>query len=317
MRFYQYALYRILSLIVQILGALAVVFVLFNLLPDPIAASGFAFWHDPNAAEKIKKLRHEWRLDRSVFAQYYLFVYDLAVHHTMGKGWTLGQGGRVEDVIIPDFFISLQIFGTGFLLMSALSTVLAIYSAVKWRTQTDSILSQLFSFFYSVPSYVLAVILLFYFPEYGFRTWTAGTEYNLSEFIGSAFTPILVVIFAYSGFLFRQIRLIMIETLGQKYIVTARAKGLKERSVIIKHALRNALPRVLTSIAISFPLVLSGSIVLEVIFGIPGLGMRMVEKTELFDWSIIRGATLLYAFLVGVVMLVFDLLSWKVDPRRF
>ncbi|MGA8634454.1 MAG: ABC transporter permease, partial [Candidatus Dormiibacterota bacterium] len=216
--------------------------------------------------------------------------------------------------------VSAELGGTALLITIGLGTTFGVLAALRQNTWVDYTLTSIAVVGYSVPSFVLAglgvLIFSYWLPNLtngvisypAVWTGTYGTLVQLS-------LPAIILGFYTSGQVTRITRAAMLEVLQQDYIRTARAKGLKSRIVTVRHALRNALIPV---ISILGPLVISiitGSVIIETIFGIPGLGKEFVESITAADYNITVAVFTIYALLIGIANLIVDLLYTVVDPR--
>jgi len=195
---------------------------------------------------------------------------------------------------------------------------IGIYSAVRQDTLTDYIGRSMAIIFISVPGFWLATMIVVY-PSIWWN-WMPPVEYalfwenpvnNLIQFLMPAFIMGMVA----SGAEMRMIRTMMLEVLRQDYIRTAWSKGLTERTVIMRHALKNALIPVVTVVGLRIPIVISGSIVMETIFSLPGIGRLEIEALNKRDYPVISGMNLVVGAFVLVVNLFVDLTYAWLDPR--
>lgn len=208
-----------------------------------------------------------------------------------------------------------------------LSIVLGVWSAVRKGTLSDQISTALLFVLYSLPSFWVATILIVFFtsPEYGMNFFPPGQVTDLpsdapfmKRFFDIAyhlFLPILCITYGSLAFISRQMRGGMLSVLKQDYIRTARAKGLSEDQVVWKHAFRNSLFPIITLFAAIFPATIAGSVVIEVIYSIPGMGMLTLNSITARDWPVVFTVLLFAAVLTMIGNLVADLLYALVDPR--
>lgn len=208
-----------------------------------------------------------------------------------------------------------------------LSIVLGVWSAVSKGTLSDQISTTLLFVLYSLPSFWVATILIVFFtsPEYGMNFFPPGQVTDLpsdapfvKRFFDIAyhlFLPILCITYGSLAFISRQMRGGMLSVLKQDYIRTARAKGLSEEQVVWKHAFRNSLFPIITLFAAIFPATIAGSVVIEVIYSIPGMGMLTLNSITARDWPVVFTVLLFAAILTMIGNLVADLLYALVDPR--
>lgn len=170
----------------------------------------------------------------------------------------------------------------------------------------------------ATPTFVLGLLLIFIFavklrwlPVAGYQPLSAGVWPSLRYLI----LPSITLGAAQAAFLARMTRSMMLEVLNQDYIRTARAKGLVERSVLVRHALRNAFSPLLTIIGLMFAALLGGTVVTETIFNIPGMGRLLIQAVSRRDFTLVQGAVLVIAGIYVIITLLIDLLYGLIDPR--
>jgi ABC-type dipeptide/oligopeptide/nickel transport system permease component len=279
---------------------------------------GSAFESERVHGKALQLLLHEYGLDRPVLVQYWSFLIN-AVQGNLGVSFQI-RGLPITPVVMRELSVSAELGGTALLITIGLGTTFGVLAALRQNTWVDYTLTSIAVVGYSVPSFVLAglgvLIFSYWLPNLtngvisypAVWTGTYGTLVQLS-------LPAIILGFYTSGQVTRITRAAMLEVLQQDYIRTARAKGLKSRIVTVRHALRNALIPV---ISILGPLVISiitGSVIIETIFGIPGLGKEFVESITAADYNITVAVFTIYALLIGIANLIVDLLYTVVDPR--
>jgi peptide/nickel transport system permease protein len=214
------------------------------------------------------------------------------------------------------------------LLTYLVSIPIGIYSAYRRNTLGDRISTTTLFILYSLPSFWIAILLLMFFsnPDY-FNWFPAGgvqdilatddcpLSYRILDWVSHLVLPVLVSTYASFAFISRQMRVGMLDALGQDYVRTARAKGLDERTVVWKHALRNSLIPIITLFASVFPALVGGSVIIETIFSIPGMGYESYKAIMTRDYPVIVAVFTLSGSLTLVGILVADVLYAVVDPR--
>lgn len=237
------------------------------------------------------------------------------------------DGRPVASKLKDALFWTLIMNGTAILIAYLLSIPLGVFSAIRKDTWWDKVISVSLFLLYSLPTFWIATMLLVFFttPEYGmdwFPTIGLGNVPDNASFwerfttrAGHLILPIFCMTYGSLAFISRQMRGGMLDVLQTDYIRTARAKGLPERSITWKHAFRNALFPIITLFASVFPAALSGSVVLEVIFNIPGMGKLTVDSINIRDWPVVYSILMLSAILTMVGILVSDILYALLDPR--
>ena len=279
---------------------------------------GSAFESERVHGKALQLLLHEYGLDRPVLVQYWSFLIN-AIQGNLGVSFQI-RGLPITPVVMRELSVSAELGGTALLITIGLGTTFGVLAALRQNTWVDYTLTSIAVVGYSVPSFVLAGLGVLIF-SYWLPNLTNGVISYPAVWSGTYGTlvqlslPAIILGFYTSGQVTRITRAAMLEVLQQDYIRTARAKGLKSRIVTVRHALRNALIPV---ISILGPLVISiitGSVIIETIFGIPGLGKEFVESITAADYNITVAVFTIYALLIGIANLIVDLLYTVVDPR--
>lgn len=215
---------------------------------------------------------------------------------------------------------SLLLTGSGVLLAVAIALPLGILAAWKPHSFWERLASVLSLISYSVPGFFLCLsginlfaVTLGWLPSHGM--YTAGTFTSLADLLRHLILPAGVVCLSSLGELVKQTRAACLEALGQDYIVTARAKGLTEGAVMVRHAFRGSLVPVLTTILSHIPHILGGSVVVEQIFGWPGMGSLLFSGISQRDYPVVMGVTVVIALAVLLTNLLLDLVYGLADPR--
>ncbi len=301
----KYTLKRLVMLIPVLLGVLIIVFTLNFIMPgDPVANQlpvGYT-------QEDYDLQQAKMGLDKPYVVQLGTYIWGVVSRLDLGTSYYSNR--PVSDEISDRVWITLKIGIFSCLFTIILSLPLGIFSAVKQYSVLDYTVTTLTVILAAVPGFVLALggILLFslklkWLPASGLSTWK---HYILPVFC-NGLMPVAAVA--------RMTRSSMLEVIRQDYIRTARSKGLKERSIIFKHALKNALIPVITVIGQQFSMIIGGSIIIESIFSIPGMGMLMVNAINTRDYPEVMGITFVISAFMCVLMLIVDLVYAAVDPR--
>lgn len=246
------------------------------------------------------------------------------------KGFLRGDFGKnfqlkpVNEIIGNGIFWTILISTMSIILTYLISIPLGVYSSRKKGTRADNILSTFLFMLYSLPNFWIATLLILFlgnylgwFPVFGLGDIPEGASAMQTASIRLYHLALPLFCWTYPSlaFLSRQMRGGMLNTLGQDFIRTARAKGLEEKTVIWKHGFRNSLLPIITLFANVFPRMVSGSIVVEVIFGIPGMGKILLDAINNNDFPIVFAIVMLTALLTMVGYLIADILYALVDPR--
>lgn len=302
---HKYVIKRILLTIPVLLGAIFLVFSIMYLTPgDP----GTLILGITATQDEIDALNHSLGADLPFFEQFFNYLKDIFLHFDFGTSYRSGK--PVFDSILARFPTTFKVALFSILLSSILGITLGIISAVKQYSWIDNILTTLAMFFSAMPGFWLGLMLMIIFalklrwlPFGGIDTWKG---YIL---------PVITLSLGGAAGQMRLTRSTMLETIRQDYIRTARSKGVPEKIVIVKHALRNALLPVVTSMGMNFGASLGGAVIVETVFGVPGLGMLIVDSIRQKDTPMVMAATLFLATLFCFVMLGVDILYAYIDPR--
>jgi oligopeptide transport system permease protein len=248
-------------------------------------------------------------LDDPLLVQYRTFMWNL-VHGDLGTSY-VNQGAQVTPLLLKEAGNSLILGLFAIIVTILVGLVVGIVAAVRQNTWVDYTLSSFVVFGYSVPSFVLATFMII-LSAILLPNWANSIGWGSPEQIP---IPAIALGLPYAAIVARLVRASMLDVIRQDYVRTAWAKGLTGRVVIVRHALRNALIPVVT---IGGPLVtgiITGSVVIETIFGVPGLGKEFVNSILNRDYGIVVGLYTFYAILVGLANLGVDLIYPVLDPR--
>ncbi len=275
--------------------------------------------------ENLKRIREKWHLDEPIYMQYLYWVGDLVL---LDFGNSFKDDGPVLDKILERIPVTLGMSIASIILSYLIAIPVGIYSATHPGTWLDKSSSTLLFMLYSLPSFWIGTLAIIFLCSPDYLNWfPAGKMYStaysdswtfwekMSDLLWHMALPILIYTYASFAFVSRQMRGAMLEVVRQDYIRTARAKGLSETSVILKHALRNSLIPIITLLGGLLPSLISGSIIVELIFTIPGMGLLSYFALLERDYPIIMGVLTLSAVLTMVGVLLADLMYSIVDPR--
>lgn len=301
-----YLIRRLFATIPIIIGVVLVVFVLTTIVPGDPARIMMGQRGDPAT---IKLIREEMGLDKPIPVQLVKFYKDVFT-------FNLGRSYRNNMTVVEAIKIRLPVtaklaFG-GMVIAVVIGVVLGIVASTHQYTALDYF-SMVFALLgMSSPVYFIGLLSVLLFANY--LGWIPGTGLGNGEFIYYVL-PIVVLGVRPMALITRLTRSTMLEVIHQDYVTTARAKGLKERTVVYKHALKNALIPVVTIIGLQTASLLSGVILTETIFSLPGLGRLAVQSVINRDFPIIRGIVLFMAAVFVVANLLVDLSYGLFDPR--
>jgi ABC-type dipeptide/oligopeptide/nickel transport system permease component len=300
-----YILRRLIQAIPVLVGISLFTFLMVHLTPgDPV----YIFAGDkPLTPERAEQIRKQWGLDRPLWEQYVDYMGGVLTGD-LGKG--LHSQRPVWDTIQEAIWPTIQLTLAGLFVAILLGISLGILAALFHNSWIDTGAMVVALVGVSTPIFYLGLLLLFAFSfEFHFfpATGTGGWQHLV--------LPAIAVGFASSAFIARLVRSSMLEVLHQDYVVTARAKGLVERVVVLRHALKNALIPVVTYLGIQLAGLLTGAVVTEQVFSRPGLGRVAVTAINSRDFPLIQGTVLITAVIYVVVSLLVDLSYAVIDPR--
>ena len=297
---------RLLRAIPVILGVLTLVFMMVHLLPgDP--AEAIASQSPGMTQQDVQRIRVQLGLDQPLYRQYLTFLSRL-VHGDLGR--SIFNGQPVRQMILTQFPSTLELTLAGMSFAIVLGIVLGIASAVRHNSWLDSISMAGALLGVSIPSFWLGLMLIFVFAVR--LRWVPVVG---GSGISGLILPALTLGFSAAAIIARLVRSSMLEVLGQEYVQTARAKGLAGRTIIVRHALRNALIPVVTIVGLQFGALLGGAVVVEIVFARQGIGRMAVDAILQKDFPVVQGVVLLAALVYVVVNLLVDLLYSLLDPR--
>lgn len=264
----------------------------------------------------IQQQRHELGLDESLPVQYWKWL-DRTFHGDLGYSTT--DGVPVSSDLASHVDASLILMGVALLLGILVAIPLGVLAAVRQRTVFDYTIGSLPIVLIGIPGFVLALAVIYIFsvdlhwlPTSGMHT--LGDD-SLGDLLRHIVLPACVLSIGFAAPVLRYTRASMLDALDSEYMVTARAKGLPARTVVMRHGFRNALLPIITAIGLALPDVLAGAVITEQIFGWPGMGQLAVSAAGNRDVSVMLGIVLTCAAFVVVVNLVIDLAYAQADPR--
>jgi peptide/nickel transport system permease protein len=261
-------------------------------------------------------LIHSMGLDVPVMVQYGRFMSGVFLHGDLGK--SLFTGTPIINDIIKRLPVTFELGLLAIIVAQIIALPIGIYSALRQDTVGDYIARSFAILCIAVPGFWLATLVIVfpsiwwgYMPSLKLIQFTQDPIGNLKMFI----VPGIVLGLEMSGMTMRMTRTMMLEVLRQDYIRTAWAKGLRERVVIIRHALKNALIPIVTIIGFQMPILIGGTVIIENIFVLPGMGQLMVNATVQRDYPVVSGVLLFLAAVMVLINLVVDLTYGFLDPR--
>lgn len=308
----RYLIRRAFISVVTLIAISMVVYFILAIAPgDPL--SGFA--NNPNVPPELRqRIRHTMGLDDPIQVQYFKW----ATAYVRGD-WLQSYSAKipVRDYVLGRLPVTLSITGSAFLLSILVAIPIGVLSAIKQYSFFDQA-STTFAFLgFSIPTFFSGILLILVFSVYlrwlpfVYDSQVQGFWPNLKQSI----MPITVLGLAGSAQLTRFVRASMLETISQDYVRTARAKGLRERSVVLLHGMRNALIPVVTVLALQVPEIFGGAIITEQIFRVPGIGRALIDGIYSKDVPVVMAITFGIAILVVLFNVIADVLYAVLDPR--
>ena len=301
----KYIAKNVLMVIPTMLCVVLIIFTINYFTPgDPVAV----FYDFDYTPEQYAEKAAEWGLDKPFFEQFFNYIKNIV---TKGDfGYSYYSGISVKSELSARFPVSLKLGLISVVLTVLIGVPFGIISATKQYSLLDYSVTFVSLFFAAVPGFWLSMIMILIFssrlgwlPSSGLTSWTCYIM------------PVIASSAQYVASVTRQTRSSMLEVLRQDYIRTARAKGVSERVVIRKHALRNALIPVVTLIGMQTGAVIAGSAIIEAVHSFPGMGSLMMTAINNKDYNTIRAVVLLLSGVVCLINLLVDIIYVRIDPR--
>lgn len=294
-----------------VLAVSSIVFLGIHRLP------GDALFNEHLHGDQYRLLLHHYNLDQPLIIQYRDFVIGVVTHGDLGES-LISRGVKITPLVLRELGVSAEVGGFALIFTIGLGLTFGVVAAVRQNTWVDYVLSATSVVGYSMPNFVIASLLILVFGIWLDNVTGGGFFYQLGGWhgdIGQLWLPAFALGFPYASIVARLTRASMLEVIQQDYIRTARAKGLRETVIMARHALRNALIPVITILGPLAIGIITGSVVIENIFGIPGLGKEFAQSILNRDYAIVIGVFTMYAAMVGLANLGIDLLYVVIDPR--
>jgi len=312
----KYAIRRLLLVIPTIFLVSLVIFFLLNTLPgDVVITILYGSGEAAPTPEEVARLRADLGLDRALPIQYGDWMWGVIRGDLGYSYWTQD---RVLPVLMEKANLSLELAILAMLISIVIAVPVGLLSAVKHGSWIDQFFRAFTVAGLAVPTFWAGIIILFILVEW--FNWFPPIEYV--KFLDDPKQNMIILIFPamalgwrYMSSMGRMTRSMMLEVIREDYIRTARAKGLKERAVIVRHGLRNALLPVTTLSAQEFVILLSGAVAMEVVFSLPGLGKHLLLATFARDFITVQGIVIVMSLFVILLNLFVDLLYAFLDPR--
>ena len=311
-----YIIRRMLQMILIMLLVTVIVFFMLRILPgDPILMFLSSQDTQQITQEQLDVLRHDLGLDRPMIVQYFDWLGDVA-HGDLGK--SIANQTPIIDEVKKRMPITFELGLISFIFSIIIGIPLGVISAVKRGTLTDTSLTSMGNLGVCVPSFWLGLLLIYiigykfnWLPIYGYVSFAKDPIQNIKDSI----MPVICLGLAPIASAVRLTRSSMLEVMRQDYIRTAWSKGLRERTVVIRHALKNGLIPVITLKGMTLATIVGGSVLIETVFSIPGMGRYAVQGLFAKDYTIVQACLLISGTVVLAANLLVDLSYGWLDPR--
>jgi peptide/nickel transport system permease protein len=307
-----YILRRVVQLLPVLLFISVIVFFVFRIVPGDTAVVRLGNNADP---ETVAALRKTLGLDRPLYVQYARWLGN-ALRGDLGESYINKQS--VRSLVLEKFPATLELALLGVLLSLVISVPVGILAALRRGTWVDQLSRVAALLGFCMPRYWLAILLILllaverrWFPPAGYVPFTQDPADNLRH----AALPVLALTLTLAAVQMRFLRSSLLDVIGQDYVRTAYAKGLRHRTVVLRHALKNALIPFVTVVGLEFGQLLGGLVVVEQIFSWPGVGWLMVQSITQRDYAVVQGAVLLVATGFVTINLLVDIGYAYLDPR--
>ena len=310
----RYLINRLLSAIPVVLGITIIVFLIISLIPGDPATAILGSYATP---ENVAKINKDLGLDKSLPERYLIWLGNI-IQGDFGRSFSLNR--PVIDEVMERFNATLILSGTAFVLCSLFGILVGTISAARQYTLTDKFITFIVLIGISIPSFFLGMMMILtfavrlkLFPVSGmYAIWGGG---DLPDLINHLVMPSIALAIVATGVVARISRNAVLEILRQDYVRTARAKGVKERSILISHVLRVAIVTILPVLGLQAGFVLSGSVYIEIVFQWPGVGRMLVDAILKRDIILVQGGVVFVSICYVFFNIAVDVLQRVLDPR--
>jgi peptide/nickel transport system permease protein len=306
----RYVVWRLLQVVPVALGVTVLVFFLIHLVPGDPARTMLGNRATP---QRIAVLHEQGGLDDSLPVQYERFLVRL-LHGDLGS--SLFYSVPAGRLVVERMPVTLWLIGLGTLFSVLIAVPLATIAAAKRDRLPDHVIRAVPLAGLGFPQFWIGIMLLLAFALNTGRAFPVGGygEGALGH-LRSMFLPALTVALGIAPILVRSLRAALLEVLESEYVTTARSKGLSERRVLVRHALRNAVVSTVSVLGVNIGFLVGGTLVVEQVFALPGLGQLMINSIFQRDFPVVQAVTLVFAILVVLVYLLTDIAHALLDPR--
>jgi len=310
----RYLINRLLSAIPVVLGITIIVFLIISLIPGDPATAILGSYATP---ENVAKINKDLGLDKSLPERYLIWLGNI-IQGDFGRSFSLNR--PVIDEVMERFNATLILSGTAFVLCSFFGILVGTISAARQYTLTDKFITFVVLIGISIPSFFLGMMMILtfavrlkLFPVSGmYAIWGGG---DLPDLINHLVMPSIALAIVATGVVARISRNAVLEILRQDYVRTARAKGVKERTILISHVLRVAIVTILPVLGLQAGFVLSGSVYIEIVFQWPGVGRMLVDAILKRDIILVQGGVVFVSICYVFFNIAVDVLQRVLDPR--
>lgn len=309
-----YFIRRLLSMAVSLIGVSILIFILVRLLPGDIVTIIAGTEGQLSAAQR-QDLMREFGLDRPLPVQYVLWIWNMLQGNF---GFSFRSGQPVANLLFSRLPLTLELAVLSVLLSSVFGMAFGMVASVSRRGPVKLVTQIVGLLGLSIPDFWIGVLLIIgasyafhWLPPLTFAQLWQHPLANLQQMI----LPVLALTFGLGAVTLRMTRSSMLEVLGEEFVKVGRAKGLSERAVYLRYALRNALIPIVTILGLQMGVLLGGVVIDEQVFGLPGLGWTLLNGVYQRDYPVVQGAVMLFAATFVIVNLIVDLLYIYLDPR--
>jgi len=310
----RYILFRAAASVPVLIGITIIVFVILSLIPGDPATAILGSYATP---ENVARLNAQLGLDRPLVERYFIWLGNL-LQGDLGRSFSLNR--PVIDEILERFNATLILSGLAFVMCSVLGILAGVISATRQYGLADKLITFSVLVGISVPSFFLGMMMILYFavnlrwvPASGMYALYGGGD--LPDLLHHLVMPATALAVVATGVVARMSRSAMLEVLRLDFIRTARAKGVRERRVITRHALRYAIVSILPVLGLQAGFVLSGAVYIEIVFQWPGIGRMLVDAILTRDIMLVQGGVLFVAACYVLFNIIVDLAQLWLDPR--
>lgn len=301
----KYTLKRILTSIFTLLAIVLVLFILMKLMP------GSPFNDEKLNDQQRAVLFSKYGLDQPLIVQFFKYVANL-FRGDLGVSYNISKNTPISQLVQTRFPISVGIGGAAVAIGAIIGLLLGLVAALMHDTIVDTICTIISVIGVSVPSYVFALALSY---QFGYKWKLFPMLFSSKQMFSSAVLPSIALSMFTMASIARFTRSEMMEVLGSEYMLLAESKGISGPALIFRHALRNALIPIITVLAPLIVDLMTGSLVVEKIFSIPGVGSLLVNAIQSNDYNVVISLSFIYSALYIIIMLVVDILYGIIDPR--